>query len=602
MAMGATTPLAMWALRALAPKESERSFSHLYMANLVGAVAGTLGSAFVLIEILGFRGTLHVAALLNALLAATALALSLRARPGPAAEAVVARSEPSPPPRLVLWALFATGCLSMAMEVVWIRQFTPYMGNLVYTFASILALYLLATFAGSRAYRLWAARRTSSAPAFVAGWVWCLIGVLGMLPLVAADPRLAYGPGHDIGRGLISVAFGIGPFCAALGFVTPLLVDRFSWGDPERGGGAYAINVVGCIVGPLLAGFGLLPLLGEQWSLFLLALPLLLLGLGSPSRAEGALTPRAAFALGAALTVGLALSTRTFETIFPGALVRRDATATVTARGENMQRQLLVNGVGMAYLTPITKLMAHLPLAHLSAPPARSLTICFGMGTSFRSSLSWGIRSVAVELVPSVPSLFGFFHADGQALLRSPNAHVVIDDGRRFLERSTETFDAIIIDPPPPVEAAGSSLLYSAEFYQTAERRLRPGGILQQWFPGGERLIQASLVRTFQASFPHTRFFVSVEHAGLHLLGSDRPIPHLAPEVLAARLPPAAARDLVEWGPARSPEEEFRLALRGEIPLEAAARWVPAAPRLTDDHPVNEYYFLRRSLGWTLPR
>src|SRR5262249_46539167 len=60
--MGATFPLAMGALRRLAPGGSERSFSYLYVANVAGATAGTLGSAFVLIELLGFRGTLRLAA------------------------------------------------------------------------------------------------------------------------------------------------------------------------------------------------------------------------------------------------------------------------------------------------------------------------------------------------------------------------------------------------------------------------------------------------------------------------------------------------------------------------------------------------------------
>ena len=42
---------------------------------------------------------------------------------------------------------------------------------------------------------------------------------------------------------------------------------------------------------------------------------------------------------------------------------------------------------------------------------------------------------------------------------------MVIDDGRRFLRRSETKFDLITINPPPQVEAAGSSLLYSREFY-----------------------------------------------------------------------------------------------------------------------------------------
>jgi hypothetical protein len=58
--------------------------------------------------------------------------------------------------------------------------------------------------------------------------------------------------------------------------------------------------------------------------------------------------------------------------------------------------------------------------------------------------------------------------------MQSPLSHVVIDDGRRDLERSRQQFDVITIDPPPPLEAAASSLLYSEEFYRVAGRRLRP--------------------------------------------------------------------------------------------------------------------------------
>ena len=58
------------------------------------------------------------------------------------------------------------------------------------------------------------------------------------------------------------------------------------------------------------------------------------------------------------------------------------------------------------------------------------------MGTCFRSLLSWDIDSTAVELVPSVPRLFGFFHPDGPRKARSRQRHIVIDDGRRFLERT----------------------------------------------------------------------------------------------------------------------------------------------------------------------
>jgi spermidine synthase len=105
--------------------------------------------------------------------------------------------------------------------------------------------------------------------------------------------------------------------------------------------------------------------------------------------------------------------TKDFATKYPRRIELRDHTATVIATGEGMHKQLLVNGTGMTELTPITKMMAHLPLAFLPRAPKDALVICFGMGTSFRSMMSWGINVTAVELVPSVPKLFGYFHADG---------------------------------------------------------------------------------------------------------------------------------------------------------------------------------------------
>ena len=54
--------------------------------------------------------------------------------------------------------------------------------------------------------------------------------------------------------------------------------------------------------------------------------------------------------------------TRDFETQFEEPQVLRDSTATVIAIGEDMDKRLLVNGIGMTNLTPVTKMMAHIPL------------------------------------------------------------------------------------------------------------------------------------------------------------------------------------------------------------------------------------------------
>jgi predicted membrane-bound spermidine synthase len=215
------------------------------------------------------------------------------------------------------------------------------------------------------------------------------------------------------------------------------------------------------------------------------------------------------------------------------------------------------------------------------------------MGTSFRSMLTWGIETTAVELVPSVPTFFADFHPDAPRVLSSPRAHVVIDDGRRFLDRTVEKYDVVMIDPPPPVEAAGSSLLYSREFYQSIRPHLVDGGILQVWIPGAEPKVMAAFTLALHDVFPHIRAFPSVEGWGAHLLASAQPIADRTGAEMAARMPPAAREDLVEWGPYRTPAEQFDAVLRAENFPNWAALSRLASP-LTDDRPVNEYFLVRR--------
>ena len=157
----------------------------------------------------------------------------------------------------------------------------------------------------------------------------------------------------------------------------------------------------------------------------------------------------------------------------------------------------------MTALTPDTKFMSHLPLAFHKGQPKSALVICFGMGTTYRSALSWNVDTTVVELVPSVTKAFGFYHDDTSLVLANPRGHIVIDDGRRYLKRTSAKYDVIIIDPPPPIEAAGSSLLYSEEFYALAKQHLNPDGILQAWCPAARKPMQDAVVRSLQNSFPY---------------------------------------------------------------------------------------------------
>ena len=600
--MGATFPFAMAAIRERFSGQAERSFSFLYLANVLGAVTGA-AVPLLLIEELGFRGTLHVGAVLNLCLATAAFLLSFRWA-GTGAVATETRERTSSPTVSAVgsrtniqsaessswsyWVLFGTGFTSMAVEVVWIRLFTPGLSTFVYAFAAILGLYLAATYLGSQFYRR--AKRVETGPS---GFLLALLAFSVVFPLLISDPRLPI----IYHLRVLSIL----PFSFIVGWITPMVLDNVSRGDPDRAGRGYAVNIAGCVLGPLVSGFVLLPWLGERYTMLACAIPWIVASVGmrraTSADAEKMGAPAvwkpAVVSLLALILVG---ATNDYETRYSPREVRRDSTATVTAIGTGLEKQLLVNGVGMSALTPITKMMAHLPLAFLQHPPKSALVICFGMGTTHRSLLSWGISSTAVELVPSVVSVFPYFHADAEQLRQSPQSHIVIDDGRFYLERSTTRYDLIALDPPPPIEAAASSLLYSKEFYAIARQHLQPGGILQQWLPGcDDPVILASFAKALKESFPYVRVFHSIgKSKGSHFLASNSPFPEYSAATLASHMPPAAVADFLEWDQDSTAEQQFAKILQKEISLDDLIAQDPGEPALHDDHPVNEYFLLRR--------
>ncbi|MFI5347148.1 MAG: hypothetical protein ACHQ51_12315 [Elusimicrobiota bacterium] len=584
--MGTTFPLMMSYVREQDDAETT-SFSFLYLGNVIGAMAGTFITAVVLIELLGFHGTLRVAAGLNLLIAVSAAFLGLSRPSAPAARrksAPARAAEAAPLSSLGVLILFTTGFTSMAMEVVWTRAFTVVLQTQVYSFALLLFVYLLGTWIGSLKYRKHLARGGVVSTAQLLAW----LAAAALLPVALNDPRLRL---QGVGA-MISIF----PFCALLGYLTPKLIDEHSAGNPESAGALYAINILGCILGPLAASYLMLPQLGVKYSLLLLAAPYLGFFLFGAAGRPFLTLRREAFAV-----LGLALASvliaRTYEEqgrgYLPGeSVVRRDNTATVISFGKGLDgKRLLVNGIGITHLTTITKVMAHLPLVLLDHKPTSALVICFGMGTTFRSLMSWGIDVTAVELVPGVKDAFPYYFDDAAEIMKRPNGKVVIDDGRRFLRRTTETFDVVTLDPPPPVEAAGSSLLYSEEFYATVKSRLKPGGILQQWVPATEGAIVEAIAGSLIKSFPYVKIYRSHEGWGNHFLASMTPIDQPALDVLMKRMPAAAKADLVEWN-GEDPERFLGRVLSTKMSPDAILNG--SSLRITDDRPYNEYFILRR--------
>jgi spermidine synthase len=599
--MGATFPFMMAFVREW-DRQFTGSFSYLYLANVLGAMSGTFMTAAVLVEAYGFQHTLWIAASGNFAIAAASVGVAWSRRKTGVIPLEVDQSGPEAvrpelggmPGRQVKWLLFSTGFCSMAMEVVWSRSFTPVLKTQVYSFAAVVFAYLGATFLGSLLYRWELRRNRARTPAVLIS----LLPIAALLPVIVNDPgvlRMAVDDSIDL-FSIFSLLASIAPLCAILGYLTPMVIDRYAVGRPKAAGKAYAVNVLGCILGPLAASYLLLPHCRERYALVLLTTPFFIFSILQWRLSSSWM--RWGSAVAAIIVLGSSLF---FSSDFDDWMTaniemtttRRDYAASVTANGTGMQKRLLVNGMGMTKLTPITKIMVHLPLALLKSRPRSALIICFGMGTSYRSALSWNVDATAVELVPGVTKLFGFFHADAGQLLKQPRSQIVIDDGRRYLQRVRTQYDLITIDPPPPIEAAGSSLLYSREFLELAKRRLRPGGILQIWIPRGEVVTGQAVLRTVKEAFPYVRGFVSLEGWGLHVLASMTPIESVPAADLAERFPEAAKRDLLEWTSSRDVAAYLQRVLSRECAVDQLLN-PDAEIRITDDKPFNEYFLMRR--------
>ena len=197
-------------------------------------------------------------------------------------------------------------------------------------------------------------------------------------------------------------------------------------------------------------------------------------------------------------------------------------------------------------------------------------------------------------MFPSVPKLFPFYHSDASSVLSAPQAKVVVDDGRRYLERTPEKYDAIVVDPPPPIESAGSSLLYSRDFYAIARQRLKPEGILEQWFFTGDKADITAVTRAIQEEFPYVNAYTSTFGTkGIYFFASMSPIPNRTPQELLQRMPPKAVADMMEWGPSKTPLEQINAVVSQPTSLRNLCLLAPGTSALSDDKPINEYNRLR---------
>ena len=248
-----------------------------------------------------------------------------------------------------------------------------------------------------------------------------------------------------------------------------------------------------------------------------------------------------------------------------------------------------------------------MPILPLIARPqsTSALVVAFGMGTAFRGALIAGLKTDAVELVPSVPKMFEYYYPDADAVLANPNGHVIIADGRNHLELTDKHYDIIVTDPPPPIESSGASVISSREYYQAGHDHLNPGGIMMESSRTARR--STSTRRTSGRSRRPSRTSRSCSDraataATCWARTSRSPSPHDAIREVLGR--PGVLADISSAYDSPTNTIEGWTAKIDQLTWISGAA-VPAfagdGPMVTDDRPLSEYFLLRRLAGTHSP-
>lgn len=509
--------------------------------------------------------------------------------------------------------VLGSGAVLMALEMLGSRLLAPYFGNSLYVWGSLIGVFLTALslgyLLGGRAADRWPRPATLGRVALAAGaWVailpWLTEPVLRSLSAWQAGPRLS--------PLLASLVLFLGPG-VLMGMVSPLAIRLRAKGVERLGqdaGGLYALSTVGSIAGTLLTAFWLIPAMGGRTLLLVLGLTLLLLA-GAYSMVDRRWRS-------AALAAGLALATviaagpgtlaggRTRPAGLPGPAVGTGGiaggraqtqetiggvkvTLTTLAEVDSLYHHIrVVEGGGSRYLRfdnswqsgmyvddpfrtrfPYTDFFS---LADALGPkPKRVLFIGLGGGSAPKHF--WqsdpDVKIDVAELDPEVVRVARqHFNLPDDGRMA-----VTVEDGRQFLESTTQKYDLICLDA-----YYADSIpfhLTTQEFLELVKSRLAPGGVVAAniigAYEGPKSALYRSFHKTFSQVFPTLYSFPVYWRndpdrlRNIMLLATENR--RLSPELLAKRADEAAAA-------------------AGVPDLGSYARSLYLGPIVTDDVPV----------------
>ena len=639
--MGGTLPAAA---RAVVTRDdvSRRSVGILYGVNTLGAVTGTILGTFYLFENFGNHFTLWWAAAVNGLVALSAFHLSksipdlkpVLETPGrPDQEDSGATTSPI----LVFCAAGLVGFAFFLMEIVWYRMLGPLLGGSTFSFGLILAVALLGIGLGGVAYAFFDLKRSASlrlfaltcaAEAFFIAVPYALGDRIAIVAMLLRPLGSLGFHGHIIAwASLCFIVVFPAAFVSGLQF--PLLIALLGKGRTRVGsqtGAAYAWNTIGALIGSLAGGFGFIPMFSAPgvWKLVIVLLSVLAVAAvcfpaSEPRRWIRIAVPLSTAAL--ALVMLMATGPTGFwrhgqigvgrlkvyhasrnemrdivQSIRRHVMWETDGIESSVALSNSESLSFVVNGKsdGNARTDAGTQIMCGLIGAALHPNPEKAMVVGLGTGSTggWLAAVPSMRRVDVVELEPAIQKVAELCAPVNCHALANPKLHVIFGDGRELLLTIREKYDLIVSEPSNPYRA-GVAGLFTREFYQSVENRLKPGGIFLQWvqtYDVDDRTIEI-FYRTLGSVFANIESWQTQE-GDLLLVASREPVPYYAEE-LRRRLAAEPLKSGVRAAWRANGLEDFLAHYVGDAAVTKVMQNLEQWPLNTDDRTVIEFAFAR---------
>lgn len=547
--MGATLPLiTRWYARDEATLG--RDMGWLYAINTTGAFLGAGLAGFALLPGLGQPTSLHLAAGMNVAVGLLAMVLGAKVPLAPSREGAAPQPEAvrevaiSPAvARAVLISFALSGTAALVNQVAWSRSFGLFTGSTTYAFSLIVCAFIAGLALGGHLF----ARivDTSADRPQLLGLVnlgialtsALLIPVQGWLPLWLIKPIAARAGSFEATQFFVfGVLFALVLLPTVLMGGTYTVATRALAGSPDDAprmiGRAYAWNTGGAILGSLVGGMVLIPVLqlsGALWTAVALNLLAAAVILGQHRKIAWALPAIALVgALGAApwneRIMNLAPHMYARDLADNPTELRRmtesgsilfhqegvGATVTVIQRATGA-RVLRINGKTDAS-TLVDRLtqgvVGSLPVL-LAEQQEDALVIGLGSGMTLAATLDHPLKGVdAIELLPEVIAGAEQFGELMNFPLKDERVNLHLGDGRHWVERTERRYD-VVSSQPTNMFVSGISTLFTQEAFEAMRRGLEPGGVALVWVQG--YLLRdedfRTVLRTFLEVFPEAHFW-----------------------------------------------------------------------------------------------